>query len=460
MNKIDIEKFCPSPVDNQAAIVFIHGFSGDRKGTWGSIPEFLRENLRLDGWDMFGFGYESQKRIDLLGIWSADASIEEIATKLKSTPELAKENYKALAFVAHSMGGLVIQRTLVVSPELRSRTTHLFLFGTPSKGLEKATLFSWLKPQVNNMAASGKFIAQLRSDWSELQLDTAPHFKLFVTAGETDQFVPPSSSLEPFPETFRRVIPGNHLSMLDAKSAADPCVKLLIAGITEDSALAGPRNSARVAVEAGEFQEAIDRLWPGRDQLDDGGAAQLAIALDRVGRRDEAIEILRKHKPEGTDVLGVLAGRLKRRWLMTRAAADFKSALELYQQGYDEAIGRRRPDYDQAYYHGINLAYLALAGSNRDDQVAREMASKVLSHTKLATNPNEKPWRLATEGDALTVLGQIEDAFEKHRQAAAIMPDPWAALSMEEQALRFADLCGLSEAQAKELATIYEEAKT
>jgi hypothetical protein len=258
------------------------------------------------------------------------------------------------------MGGLVIQRALVISPELRKRTTHLFLFGTPSAGLVKAHLISWLKQQVNNMSARGRFIEQLRSDWSRLKLDIAPHFKLFVAAGETDQFVPPSSSLEPFPEAFRHVIPGNHLSMLDAKSLADPCVKLLVAGITEGSALTGPRNSARVAVEAGEFQDAIDRLWPGLDRLDDGGAVQLAIALDQVDRREEAIEILRKHKPEGTDVLGVLAGRLKRRWVVTRAGDDFKSALELYQRGYDESIGKRPSDYDQAHYHGINLAYLAL----------------------------------------------------------------------------------------------------
>jgi hypothetical protein len=93
MNKIDIEKFNSSPVDsNQTAIVFIHGFSGDRKETWDRIPEVLREDARLDGWDIFGFGYQSRKRIDLLGIWSADARLEEIAIKLKSTPELARKN--------------------------------------------------------------------------------------------------------------------------------------------------------------------------------------------------------------------------------------------------------------------------------------------------------------------------------------------------------------------------------
>jgi pimeloyl-ACP methyl ester carboxylesterase len=457
MRKIDIEKFNPGPVGgNQTAIVFVHGFSGDRKLTWGRIPEFLQKDKRLFGWDLFGFGYQSGKMFDLLGLWSADADLDAIAIKLNSTPEIGKKNYKTIAFVAHSMVGLVVQRALATNAELRKRTTHVILFGTPSGGLVKATVLSWLKQQFKNMSASGKFITQLRSDWNRLKLDTAPSFKFLATAGETDQFVPPASSLGPFPEAVRRVIPGNHVSMLNVSSATDPCVKLLIEGLTEGAAQAGPRNSARVAVEAGEFQDAIDRLWPGRKRLDDGGAVQLAIALDRVGRRDDAIEVLREHKPEGTDVLGVLAGRLKRRWLVTRDAEDFKNALELYQRGYDEAVGKNPPDHDQAHYHGINLAYLALAGSKRDEPSAREMATKVLAHAQAAKDPAGKYWSLASEGDALIILDRIDEAFEKHKQAAAIEPNPWATLSMEEQALRLAALCGLKKSQAQKLAAIYE----
>jgi hypothetical protein len=457
MSKIDTERFGPGTAGhNKTAIVFIHGFSGDRKSSWGRIPELLRQDARLEGWDMYGFGYQSRKRMDLLGIWSADPDLNEIALKLKSTSELAHQNYSALAFVAHSMGGLVIQRALVISPDLRKRTTHLFMFGAPSGGFEKASLFFWVKQQINNMKANGEFIDQLRSDWRSLELDSAPHFKLFVIAGETDQFVPPKSSLEPFPEAYRYVIPGNHLSMLNVESASDPCIKLLLSGLTEGAWSTGPRNSALVAAEAGRFQDVIDRFWPVRDQLDDGGAVQLALALDQVGRREEAIAVLRNHKPEGTDVLGVLAGRLKRQWLVTRQAGDFKSAVELYQRGYDEAIRKSPLDNDQAYYHGINLAYLALAGSNKNDQAAREMANKVLLHTKLAVNQKDKHWQLASEGDALIILGQIEEGFEKHKEAAAIVPEPWAALAMEEQALRIADLCGLSSVQANKLTSVYE----
>src|SRR5258708_2394846 len=198
--KIDIEKFNPGPVGgNQTAIVFVHGFSGDRKKTWNRIPEFLPADKRMRGWDLYGFGYGSHIGFDILGLWSAEARIEEIAIKLHGTPEIDKKNYKSVAFVAHSMGGLVVQRALLQSAELRKRTTHVFLFGTPSAGLAKASAFRWVKQQINNMNAGGEFIARLRSDWKRLKLDVAPPFKLFTTADDPHHFVPPHSSPRPFP---------------------------------------------------------------------------------------------------------------------------------------------------------------------------------------------------------------------------------------------------------------------
>src|SRR5258707_9030691 len=171
-----IEKFYSSVAElGNVAVVFVHGFSGDRRRTWGQIPDFLRGEPTLSGWDMFGFGYKSNLRFDILKLWSADARLEEIAIELFSVPELRQ--YKSLALVAHSMGGLVVQRALVKYSALRNRTSHVVLFGTPSGGLIKATLFSFLKQQIRNMSASSEFIRQLRHDWTSLNLDENPPFR-------------------------------------------------------------------------------------------------------------------------------------------------------------------------------------------------------------------------------------------------------------------------------------------
>jgi pimeloyl-ACP methyl ester carboxylesterase len=352
-----------SSQSNQAAIVFVHGFTGDWKGTWGRIPEFLSKDRTLNGWDLFGFGYESRRRFDLLGIWSADAALPEIATKLYTTldSEVSPNKYKAIALVAHSMGGLVVQEALVRYPDLRLRTNTLVLFGTPSAGLAKADKLSFIKQQIENMREDSDFIKNLRTHWSQLALDSDPRMRFITVAGELDQFVPPASSLGPFVTTAQRVVPGNHVTMLNVTSADDPTVKVLIGALTGGAASAGPQNAERVAIEIGEFAQLVDRLWPsGKPMptaLDDVGVIDLAIALERVGRRSDAVDVLAAHKPQGTDVQGVLGGRLKRRWLATRSEADYQSAVNLYQQAYAISTAEASFNPDQAYYHGINLAF-------------------------------------------------------------------------------------------------------
>src|SRR5215831_2546885 len=224
---VEFVNFRPiSPDRNDTAIVFVHGFTGDVEKTWRRIPELLRGDSGLNEWDLLGVGYQSNRRFDLTGLWSSDARLEEIATMLHSRPELGR--YKRLAFVAHSTEGLVVQQSLVSYEDLRNRTSHVIFFGTPSGGLVKARFASFWKRQIQNMEADGPFIKALREKWTSLKLDSAPPFPFVAVAGETDQFVPPESSLGPFPASVGRVIPGNHLTMLDADSAEAPCVQIIL----------------------------------------------------------------------------------------------------------------------------------------------------------------------------------------------------------------------------------------
>ena len=452
-----------SSAKNETAIVFVHGFTGDVAKTWRRIPEFLQADSRLNEWDLLGFGYQSHLRFDLPGLWSSDARLEEIAIMLHSRPELSREKYRRLAFVAHSMGGLVVQKALVSYEELRNRTSHVVMFGTPSGGLTKARFASFWKRQIQNMEAGGRFVTDLREKWESLKLDSTPPFAFVAVAGETDQFVPPESSLKPFLPAKGDVIPGNHLTMLDAESAEDPGVQIIIQTLCKGAAAQGARSAAKVAIETGEFSDIVRGLWPNRasnpDQvpanLDDYGAVQLAIALEKTGDSAAALAVLTGHKPKGADVVGVLAGRLKRRWWLTSNADDLENARKLYQEAYAQSVAKNPPDNDQAYYHGINLAYLAIA-AQRDFNTARTMASKVLDHVARATDPGLKHWRPATEGDALMILGRTDEAIAKHREAATQKLRPWESSSMEEQALRVADLCRPDEPYLHELANVYQ----
>jgi len=443
---------------NKIAIVFIHGFTGDAAGTWTGVPGFLQADPRLAGFDFFGFGYPTTKSYDLVGFWSADPRIQEIALALStgmSSGGMAQ--YEGIALVAHSMGGLVAQLALENDEALRKRTTHLALFGTPSAGLRKAGLLSFWKRQIANMDAAGPFIKDLRTRWATLGFDH-PTFRFITVAGELDQFVPPESSLMPFPESSRRVIPGNHLTMIRASSAKDPAVVLLTDFLVAGAGAAGARSASRLALESRQFTRVIDALGSDPKSLDKAAAVDLAIALDSTGRRDEAIAVLAPHAETDTDAMGTLAGRLKRNWLASRHRADAERALELYTRAYRIAVSKVPPDHGQAYYHGINIAFLELAYGG-DIGAAQEMAEETLEHCEAAIRvATGEHWRLATEGDALIILGRVEEGIRQH-QLAMQNPSrvkPWQALSIQEQSVRIADLCGIEEAALRRLVEIYQ----
>jgi hypothetical protein len=54
------------------------------------------------------------------------------------------------------------------------------------------------------------------------------------------------------------------------------------------------------------------------------------------------------------------------------------------------------------------------------------------------------------------ILGRTEEAMQKHAEAARLEMDPWQALSIQEQAIRTADLCGLTAEELQRLSDLYE----
>ena len=98
------------------AVVFLHGFSGNRDDTWDRLPGLL--GTAVSDWDIYTLGYATTFLPDLLGVWSADPDIPILATMLTTQASIYPlSRYKSLAVVAHSMGGLVVQRALVDDPK-------------------------------------------------------------------------------------------------------------------------------------------------------------------------------------------------------------------------------------------------------------------------------------------------------------------------------------------------------
>ena len=422
------------------AVVFVHGFSGHAETTWGDFPRFLHEEPRLKEWDVFSLGYTTNLRLDVPGIWSAAPDLERLAVLLSTAAGYgALGNRKVLALVAHSMGGLVVQRALVRDPNLASRVSHVVLLGTPSNGLAKARLGRWFKRQLRDMAAGGKFVTRLRREWTERFHPAAgwrAPFSFLAVAGDRDEFVPSHSSIEPFPDDQQAVVYGDHLEIVKPRDAASLSVSVVCDFLAGEGAPSGPWSSARLALERHDFQRAIAALWPPGGEPDDPPGVTRALALESVGRQDDAFAVLEEHAGAGTDVLGTLAGRLKRRWITEGRLADAETAEELYRRGL--ALAEDTDDAAQAYYHAINVAFLELA-RRRDRAAARKLARRALEHCEAAP---EDPWNLATRGEAHLLLADTEAAVDGYRRALALEPEPRQIESMFTQSVRVAELVG------------------
>jgi pimeloyl-ACP methyl ester carboxylesterase len=424
---------------SDAAILLIHGFNAEANRTWGPFSQLLSSCPALDGWDLLGISYQTSLAPDLRGIWTGDPDLQTLASFLYTALTTGKlGQYKALVFLAHSMGGLIVQRVLLDHADLVQRTSHVLLFGTPSNGLRKAGWLRLVKHQARDMEAGSAFVRRLRDDWRRSWPDQPP-FGFWAVAGDSDLFVSVASSLDPFPFSQQWVIPGDHLSIVKPQSTTDLAIQLVVRAIQGEAAPAGPWNAARVALQRLDFQRAVDILHPHASELDDHHLVQLALALEGLGRGDAALTVLEQAGLRGNDARGVLAGRLKRRWLREGRQADWQQALALYQQAFDDAVDQG--DHHQAYYHGINVCFLLCAAGSEVDQAAAAMAHRVLQHCSQV-----KPgfWSLGTAAEAHLLLGHTTAALADYRAAVALEPPPQPREmeSMHAQACRLATLLG------------------
>lgn len=424
--------------ETASAIVFVHGFMGTANTTWDAFIPTLLGDRRLDGWDVFSIGYSTRLTVDV-PIWTSDPKLDVCAmgfrTKMAHPP---LDAYNAVAVVAHSMGGLVVQRAMSDSVSLRGRVSHVMLYGSPSGGLRKARFGRLLKRQVADMTEGGKFIRTLRQDWDREFEESTP-FAFKAVAGSEDSFVPPESSLMVFADRHREVVPGNHMNIVHPATVEHPSYEVFFKTLSNSGALRNMAESARLAVETKEYQTAVDVLLPRADRLDADAIVTLALALESLGRRDEAMQVVNKHVKQGPatlDVIGVLAGRLKRRWLFSRVSADHERSLALYEDAFGKAV--RVENLEQAYYHGINVAFLKLMRGPEHESISKEAREAARLALDFARRAPETSWSWATIGEASLMLGDQETALAAYGQAKKKADTVRAQHSMFSQALQVA----------------------
>lgn len=404
-------KFFVRNGDAARTIILLHGFSGNSHDTFGMMPAFLTGNRDLTSYDLHCFGYPTSLRPDITGVWAADPNLTELSSYFAQHLETEFAKYKEIILIAHSMGGLIVQRALINSSAL-GRVRHVILFGTPSGGLKKAGLGKLFKQQVRDMGSDSKFITGLRKDWEATFAD--PPFELTVVAGLSDQFVPPDSCLRPFREGHHRRVEGNHLEMVKPATADADSVRLIA------SLLLGKSESK----PSGIADSSVSNCGKGDTKL----IATRAIALELAGRTQDAIDLLEQNKDLGNYLIGTLAGRYKRRWLATSDVGTGRLALGNYERGFQKSSLDRKPK--PTAYHAINMAFMLLA-LDGDRVRAKEKAEEAIKN--IDQEPSSE-WYHATRGEAQIHLGEGASAIQSYKQAQQTL-DPRERASMFQQAI-------------------------
>jgi pimeloyl-ACP methyl ester carboxylesterase len=402
-------------------LLFLHGFSGESKGTFGNIPNMLQSDSNFDGWAMKPLGYSPIVQPKLgKDIWGAILDVDKIAGFLKTSIKYKFKDYDRIAIVAHSLGGLVAQKAILgLDQENRNRISHLIMFGTPSNGISPEVLTKQWNKKYSEMSNEGNFITSLRTEWKETFNDKYP-FKLKIAASSEDEYVSVDSCHKPFDKKYCEFVDGKHLMMIKPKDDKDDAYLLILNTLTGSKFFNQYTNKEEINLTLGKYDTVVNELLPKKDDLDKRGLTQLIFALEGLERKDEVYNILNNHPiaQSNTDLMGIIGGRHKRDYLKTYSYKSSKLSHEYYSKALQISV--ENEVYSQIYYHAINLAFLSIV---TDPETGKSEMKKYANQALEATQHcDDNIWKYATVAEANMYLGNLETSKEFYIKASENIP--------------------------------------
>jgi pimeloyl-ACP methyl ester carboxylesterase len=150
-------------------IVFVHGIYGNSYDTWSCPskafwPELLKDDPAFNGLDIYVAGFDSPKFGNQMTI---DEVISGLKNRFDSDGVFSKP--REVVFVAHSLGGLIVQRFLLTYRKLADQVPFIYFFSTPETGAQIAQLARVISsdPLLKQLAAgdSNDYLLNLESEW-------------------------------------------------------------------------------------------------------------------------------------------------------------------------------------------------------------------------------------------------------------------------------------------------------
>ncbi|MCK5867759.1 MAG: caspase family protein, partial [Mycoplasmataceae bacterium] len=385
-------------------LLFIHGFSGEAEESFGIIPELLMNNKKMDGWDIKPLGYSQHVQPELgKDVWAGTSDINKISEYLTTCFDYKFEKYKRIAIVAHGLGGIVAQQTILnLKDEFLNKLSHVILLASPNNGIAPSVLSHLWNNKYQELSSVGEFMLGLRSNWKSKFENNLP-FQLKIGSAIDDEHVAVESNFGLFDKENCVKVGGNHLSMIKPEDENNDCYQLIINTLTDNEFHNQFTNNEEINIALGNYDAVIKELLPKTKDLDLNGLRQLTFALESSDRSKEALETLLNHTltKNDSDILGIIGGRFKRSYLKNNLISDGEKSLEYYKRALVRATEAQ--NNSQIYYHAINLAFLS-AVINNNETAMIDYANMALEAAQKCRN---NLWKTATIAEANLYLDNM-----------------------------------------------------
>ena len=210
-------------------LLFIHGLGGAGQATWraGGHPGFP-ELISTDGAvrdlaDAAFFEYPTS--LLRLPFTRKSPRIRDLAEGLRSQIEVRYPDYKSIALICHSLGGLVARKYLIeeVKQGRNLRVDKLLLFAVPNNGSGLAGVarhISWQNGQLVQLCRNSELIEELNADWSMLNMSDRVKLR-YVVAGQ-DRIVDKQSAIGQWGnKNVDTVLDADHVSIVKPRGPKD-----------------------------------------------------------------------------------------------------------------------------------------------------------------------------------------------------------------------------------------------
>lgn len=223
------------PKSSLTTVVFIHGLGGD-ENSFGKFPDFLGD---VTGLPTQTYRYRSYKFLRTSPtLTHVRASFEGYLNRI------VRETNGSLAFVAHSMGGLIV-RDLLSSQAYRRDpldevTKHVAFFASPQRGAVLAEVFKRIpgisKNQIIDLAPGSRYQMDLIPRWNGwLSQSIVPIDNIRSIVAGDDAIVGAATTFGEDPEPV--LLAGKtHKSIVKPESKSDEAVQTL-AGMYRDAGI-------------------------------------------------------------------------------------------------------------------------------------------------------------------------------------------------------------------------------